>query len=181
MIGPSMTLRELAFIVCNAMDAAGTKAILSGGGAAAVYAPEACQSNDLDFIFEFWSTVARPSAQPLFDLGFVQQGQSYIHSQTPYTVEFPTGPLAIGDELITEWDTLREGELVLYILRPTDCVRDRLAWFLFNNDFSSLEQALAVARHNPVDLDLIEHWCMREGEPGKYQTFADRLAQLRGG
>jgi hypothetical protein len=179
MIGPSTTLRDLAFIVCNALDDAGTKAILSGGGAATVYAPEAYQSNDLDFIFEYWSTVTRPSAQPLFDLGFVQQGQSYVHPRTPLIVEFPSGPLAIGDELITKWDTLRDGDLVLYILSPTDCVRDRLAWFLFNNDFSSLEQALAVAKHNPVDLDVIERWCAREGELGKYQTFADRLAQTR--
>jgi len=57
-------------------------------------------------------------------------------------------------------------------------IRERLAWFLFNSDFSSLEQALAVARHNPTDLKLIEQWCKREGEPGKYQTLADRLEKL---
>lgn len=34
MIGPTTTLRELAFMVCTALHDAGTTAILSGGGAA---------------------------------------------------------------------------------------------------------------------------------------------------
>lgn len=179
MITPGTSLRELAFIVCSALAADGTTAILSGGGAATVYAPEAYQSRDLDFIFEFWSTTDRPSAQPLFDLGFVSDGQSYSHPETHLTVEFPTGPLAIGEEQITSWDTLREGDLLLHILSPTDCVRDRLAWFLFNNDFSSLEQILAVAQLHPIDLGVIERWCQSEGEPQKFEIFADRLRQRK--
>ncbi|MBX7131087.1 MAG: hypothetical protein K1X67_00260 [Fimbriimonadaceae bacterium] len=177
-IGPTTTLRELAFIVCSALHRAGTTAILSGGGAATVYAPEAYQSRDLDFIFEFWSTTDVPSAQPLLDLGFVLDGQSYAHPSTHLTVEFPTGPLAIGEELITTWDTLREGDRLLHILTATDCVRDRLAWFLFYRDFSALEQALAVASRHPVDLALIERWCIGSGESGKFQIFADRLRSI---
>lgn len=177
MIGPATTLRELAFIVCSTLDADGNTAILSGGGAATVYAPEAYQSRDLDFIFQYWSTTDRISAEPLLDLGFIKDGASYSHPSTHLTVEFPTGPLAIGRELITSWDTLREGELLLHILSPTYCTRDRLAWFLFNNDFSSLEQALAVASSHPVDLGVIEQWCIAEGEHMKFRAFADRLAR----
>lgn len=176
MINPETTLRDLAFIVCSALHANGTTAILSGGGAATVYAPEAYQSRDLDFIFEFWSAF-EPSAQPLLDLGFTRNGQSYHHPETHLTVEFPTGPLAIGKEQITVWDTMCDGDRLLHILSPTDCVRDRLAWFLFNNDFSSLEQALAVAQLHPIDLVVIERWCRSEGEPQKFEIFADRLRQ----
>ena len=120
MINPATTLRELAFIVCTALDDKGTKAILSGGGAATVYAPEAYQSRDLDFIFEFSSVAGASSTQPLLNLGFFLNGQSYSHPQTHLTVEFPAGPLAIGDEQISTWDTLREGGRLLHILSPTD-------------------------------------------------------------
>jgi len=174
-ISPATTIPELAFIVCTALHNAGTTVILSGGGAATVYAPEANQSRDLDFIFELWSVTGSPSAWPLIGLGFCLIGQSYFHPNSPFTVEFPPGPLAIGEERITTWDTLHNDEQVLHILSPTDCVRDRLAWFLFNNDYSALEQALAVATRHRIDLDIVERWCLAEGEPDKFKIFADRL------
>ncbi|HZH99430.1 MAG TPA: hypothetical protein VEX38_10705 [Fimbriimonadaceae bacterium] len=173
-IGPDTTLTELAFLVCTALDRAGTTAVLSGGGAATVYAPAAYQSRDLDFILELWSSTGAPAARPLIELGFEIQGQTYVHPETVFTVEFPTGPLAVGEEAITRWNTLKNGDLLLHILSPTDCVRDRLAWFLFSNDFSALEQALAVAALHPIDMPLIEQWCVAEGQPGKFQIFADR-------
>ena len=49
------SLAELALIVCTALERVGQTAILTGGGAATFYAPEAYQSRDLDFVFEFWS------------------------------------------------------------------------------------------------------------------------------
>lgn len=69
---------------------------------------------------------------------------------------------------------MREGEDLLHILEPTDCVRDRLAWFLFGNDYSALEQALAVAARHPIDFDLVERWCQVEGAGAKYEMFRRR-------
>jgi hypothetical protein len=40
-IEASTTMRELAFIVCTALDYAGVKVVLTGGGAATVYVPQA--------------------------------------------------------------------------------------------------------------------------------------------
>jgi hypothetical protein len=136
---------------------AGVKVVLTGGGAATVYAPQAYQSKDLDFIVDFWASQAPPSSQPLVALGFVEGGGIYTQPGTPYSLEFPAGPLAIGEETITEWETLEEDGQVLHILKPTDCARDRLAWFLFNGDYSGLEQVLAVARLHPVDMDVIAY------------------------
>ena len=84
----------------------------------------------------------------------------------------------IGEDAVTKWDTLREGDLRLHILSPTDCVRDRLAWFLFNNDFSALEQALAVAARHPIDLEAVGEWAEREGERSRYKVFEDRYKAL---
>ena len=84
--------------------------------------------------------------------------------------------MAIGEDIITNWSTLEESGFVLHILTPTDCVRDRLAWFLFNSDYSSLEQALAVATSQEIDLSQIKEWAIREGEGHKFQVFISRLA-----
>ena len=174
-IEATTSLRELAFIVCTTLDRAGETAVLTGGSAATIYAPDAYQSKDLDFVFTFWSALSKRSAEPLIELGFSTKGSTYQHHLTPYTIDFPRGPLAVGEEQITHWDTLREGELILHILSPTDCVRDRLAWFLFGDDYSALEQALAVAGAQPIDLEVVQRWCAREGELSKFEIFRSRF------
>lgn len=174
-INSDTTLRELAFIVCTALNRNGTTAVLSGGGAATIYAPEAYQSRDLDFVLSYWSSFGGESDRPLRDLGFEARGGTYRHQDTIFTVEFPAGPLAVGDELIDSWATLTDQDYLLHIITPTDSVRDRLAWFLFNNDYAGLDQALSVARSQPVDLDRIEEWCKREGREDKFAVFSHRL------
>ena len=54
MITADSGLVEVAFAVCTALARAGVTAVLSGGGAATFYAPEAIQSYDLDFILEVY-------------------------------------------------------------------------------------------------------------------------------
>jgi hypothetical protein len=92
-------------------------------------------------------------------------------------LEFPPGPLAVGDDLIKNWDTVKRGDEVLHVLSPTDSCRDRLASFLFWNDFSGLEQALVVARARAgeVDLEAIEKWCTRERHAEKFALFKSRI------
>lgn len=68
---------------------------------------------------------------------------------------------------------------MLHILTPTDCVRDRLAWFIYHNDFSGMSQAVEVASRQQVDLDLVKKWCDREGAPTKYEIFKANLDAKR--
>ncbi len=150
--------------MCTALDHAGDIAVLSGGGAATVYAPEAYQSHDLDFIFVMWSAGGRIKSDALRELGFAGRLGSYTHPL-----------LAVGDDLISSWDTLRERDRVLHILSPTDCVRDRLAWFFYGRDHSALDQAVAVARQREVDLAVIKAWAEREGQSVALSQFLDRL------
>lgn len=116
-----------------------------------------------------------PSA-PLQTLGFAETGGIYRHPENPFTLEFPVGPLEIGNDPIREWDTLAEGDLILHILTPTDSVRDRLASFYFFNDFSALTQALAVAQSQPIDQDAVEKWSRAENELTKFEVFKTRLS-----
>ena len=82
----------------------------------------------------------------------------------------------LRDLAFTVWDTLVAGRRLPHVLTPTDCVRDRLAWFLFNSDYSCLEQALAVARICTIDMSVVERWCAAEGEESKFEIFRHRLA-----
>lgn len=174
MIGPKSTLAEVAFAVCTALDRISITAVLTGGSAATYYAPDAYQSRDLDFVV----TLQAPGGgAELAKLGFSEGGQVYRHPDTHFTLDFPRGPLAVGDDLVDEWRTdRREGEL-LHVLSPTDSCRDRLASFLFWNDFSGLEQALGVARtqRRKVDLAKIEAWCRKESHLEKFGLFRSRL------
>jgi len=148
--------------------------VLTGGSAATYYAPEAYQSGDLDFVITLNGTNGNAA---LAELGFIKKGDFYRHPHSHFLLEFPKGPLAVGDDSIDSWSTVRRDDEVLYVLSPTDSCRDRLASFLFWNDFSGLEQAIAVfhARANEVDLNVIEDWCRREGHSQKFSLFASRI------
>jgi hypothetical protein len=183
-IGPASTLANIAFEVCTALEQAGYRAVLTGGSAATYYAPDAYQSGDLDFVITLTPPKlkdAKKGERALASLGFQKKANAYRHPRTHFVLEFPKGPLGVGDELIHRWSTVRRRKQTLHVLSPTDSCRDRLASFLFWNDFSGLEQAIAVqqARADEVDLKIIEGWCKKEGHPQKFALFASRLSKPR--
>lgn len=168
-------LREIAFTVCTALDRTGTRAVLSGGGAATIWAPRSIRSGDLDFILQ-WTGQPGNAEAVLAELGFTRapKAAEYRHARTRFFLEFPPGPLAIGDDILDAWETLENGEERLHLLTPTDSCRDRLAAFLHWNDRNALQQALAVAvaQRDRIDLETIRRWCLREGHAGRFEEFA---------
>ena len=167
------SLEDVAFVVCTTLTTCGVTAVLAGGSAATFYAPHAYQSRDLDFIIQFAVSDKRKlGAAALAKLGYALEGQTYVHTINQFTVDFPPGPLAIGDDLVRSWSTLHRDQLTLNILSATDCVRDRLLWFyLQGTDRSSLQAAVGVAQRHPIDLELVRAWSTREG-------FADKFAEF---
>ncbi len=178
MIDAASTLVDVAFAVCDALAGAGVTAVMSGGSAATFYAPDACQSDDVDFIITFGGGPAAVDA--LERLGYLRRGDYYEHPTSRFPLEFPSGPLMVGEDLIGAWATERRGSQVLHVLTATDSCRDRLAQFLFWNDFSALEQALAICRAQRahVDLELVRAWCIRERQPEKHGLFVERLRRM---
>jgi hypothetical protein len=171
-IGASSTLTEVAYTVCTALGSAGFTAVLTGGSAATFYAPQAYLSDDLDFVLALRGTNGEAT---LRQLGYERSGDFYVHPSSRFLLEFPPGPLAIGDDLVRTWSTFRQRGEILHVLTPTDSCRDRLASFW--NDFRGLEQALHVyrAQRKKVDLESVRVWCTRERQPDKFELFEQRL------
>ncbi|HEY9899112.1 MAG TPA: hypothetical protein V6D00_08010 [Pantanalinema sp.] len=178
-INAKTPLFEVAMAVCSALERAGITAVLTGGSAATYYAPEAYQSSDIDFVaVRFGNTRAREAVEhQLGAIGFRVDQDCYRHPESPYPIEFPPGPLAVGRELLTGWRTVQSAEGILHVLHPTDSVKDRLAAFIHWNDRSGLSQALAVAKAIPDEIDLasLEAWAEGENGRAKFEEFRERF------
>jgi hypothetical protein len=174
-VRPELTREELAALVCATLDRHGVRVVLSGGGAASIYAPNPYESMDLDFIPV---GLARRVDPAMLELGFRRERQRHwTHPDTRFWVELPSGPVQVGGEVVREFAERRTALGTLRILTPTDCVLDRLAWYFHAKDEQGLEQAIAVAAANDVDLGRIERWSKRERKAGEFERFR---AGLRG-
>lgn len=163
MIGPHTSLIDGAFTVCTAFDKAGFTAVLCGGSAATFYAPDAYMSADDDFVLTV-SLTRREISAILAPLGFRERGRIYVHDAVAWTVDFPSGPLAIGRDIVRTWTTARHGDELLHVISATDSVRDRFMHYFAWNDYSGLAQAVAVAKaqRQLVDLDAFRAWTKAE-------------------
>lgn len=63
----------------------------------------------------------------MHSLGFSEKDRYFVHPDTPLFVEFPSGPLGVGDAPVEEIAELDTEAGVLRLLTPTDCIKDRLA------------------------------------------------------
>lgn len=173
LLNQSSSIEEIAGAVSVALSAAGITAVLSGGAAVQIYSNGLYASRDLDFVSP---ASHREIEAVLASLGFVRQtGRHFVNESCPYTLEFPVWPLAVGKRIIHEWTTLRVGSMSLHILTPTQCVMDRLAAFYHWRDRQALDQAVAVARAQSVDLDEVRRWSIAEGRALEHEEFVRAL------
>jgi hypothetical protein len=172
-----MSLEDICFEVCTALESVGTRAILTGGSAATFYAPDVYQSLDADFVIAFGNS--KEAGRALEARGFTQNNGVYHRKGTKYTLEFPPGPLAIGSEYITDYATFhRSGGEVLYVLHALDCVRDRLLWYYHYGDISALKAAAGVAKAQQVDAANLRAWSERENAVQKFELFIRQIESL---
>jgi hypothetical protein len=184
MIDETSTLEDICFKVAAALEQFGLSGVLTGGSAAAIYAPNAYASLDADFVLD-GSPRRERLRSALETIGFLPSATAgmFHHPRSRFTIDFPKGPLAVGSDYVRETDTIERGGIRLRILTPTDCVRDRLAHFLYWSDYTALATAIAVtkARRESVDLGVLKDWVRRESRSGpvghreKFQLFLERL------
>jgi hypothetical protein len=163
-IGKDTSLQELAALISGALESAGIKAPLSGGGAVSLYSHNEYESFDLDFIT---SATTETIARAIKPLGFerVPGAREFEHPDTDLFAEFPPGPLAFGETVAQDSDaTVLQTEFgPVRIITPTQSVMDRLAAYTHWNDRQALDQAVMVARRQNVEWSALRKWAASEG------------------
>jgi len=170
-----MGLGELVAYVCSHLDRRGIRMVLSGGGCVAIYASDKYTSLDLVFIDRL-QTTRRQLKRVLAEIGFAEKGRYFVHPDTDFFLEFPSGPLSVGNEPVATVAELSFETGILRLLSPTDCVKDRLAAFYHWDDRQCLQQAVWVALERQVDWAEIERWSRQEGAGGKFGRFRQLCA-----
>ena len=168
------TLEELGAVVCETLASHKIDAVLSGGSCVSVWTDNQYSSNDMDMITTTLTSQYQLSAA-LESIGFIRSGQGryYVHPDTDFALEFPSGPLMVGDEQITEDRiyNLQTKTGTLRLLSPTDCEKDRLAAFYHWGDKQRWEQAVGVARRHKPDWAGLQRWHHTEGVESSYPDF----------
>jgi hypothetical protein len=114
------------------------------------------------------------------ELGFYLEGRSYAHKKTKFTVEFPTGPLAIGNDAPVEPEAnLEINGVKIATWSPTQAVMDRLLIYFLENDPQCLDQAIWITEAAEVDLDRIVNWAQREGQSVRMQRILKKLERRK--
>ncbi|MEA3267350.1 MAG: hypothetical protein U9P42_10480 [Candidatus Fermentibacteria bacterium] len=165
---------ELASFVASSLRECGITVVLSGGSCVSIYSEDKYVSMDLDFI-ETGLHSRTAISRCMRKLGFTEKYRYFVHPAAELLIEFPAGPLGIGNEPITDFKEVRTSEGILRLLTPTDCVKDRLAWFLHTGDTECLEQAYLVARQQKIDVQEIERWSSGEGKHQEFLELKDVL------
>lgn len=170
------SLRIVAETAGAALKRAEVEAVLTGGACASLHSAGAHLSQDIDFVLAAEAPGPRiPGA--LSGIGFHRVRDRFEHGTSPFWIEFPRGPLAIGGDLDIEPVLLSSPRGPYLSLSATDSCRDRLAAFYHWDDPQSLEVALAIARRNVVDLERIRRWSRNEGKTDAFRLFRSRLAR----
>jgi hypothetical protein len=170
----NMTQIELAAYIQDSLQAEEIDTVLSGGSAVSFYSSDKYVSKDLDLINTNFARRSKIKSV-MEKLGFHEQGRYFVNTETQFFVEFPDGPLSVGEEPVKE---ISEFELVtgtLRVVSATDCVKDRLCAFYFWNDQQGLAQAVLVAQSQNVDMKEIRRWSKSEGKEQEYEIFKKKL------
>ena len=170
-----MNIGELAAYVSSHLSRSNITVTLTGGACVSIHTDGNFVSYDLDFI-EQMGAGRRKLKKLLAEIGFSEHNRYFRHPDTEYFLEFPTGPLAVGNEPPASVIQLTFETGQLSILSPTDCIKDRLAAYFHWNDRQCLKQAIDVAKNNKIDLKEIKRWAKNEDQEEKLKDFIQKLA-----
>lgn len=149
-------------------------AVLVDGAVVSIYSDGAYESGDLDFIIQNLSKETLPEIMK--EIGFIKKRKNYIHPKCKHLfIEFPAGPLGIGEDYNIKPDEKVVEGTKIKILTPTDCVKDRLASYIHWDARECLDQAVMVAKKHPVKLEEVKRWCIGEQGESQWEEFKKRI------
>lgn len=169
------TEEELWKYVATHLKKSGIGTVLVGGAVVSVYSRGAYRSGDLDFVKE--SILEHDFDKAMKEIGFEKGGgRHYIHPECGHLfVEVCGGPpLGIGEDNNIIPAEIENDGVTIKIYSPTDCIKDRLASYIYFNDNESLDQALLVAKNQSINLSEIKRWCNNENQPEVFREFTKR-------
>jgi len=169
-----MSQVELAAYIQVFLQKEGIIVVLSGGSAVSFYSSDKYVSKDLDLINTNFARRSKIKSV-MEKIGFHEKGRYFVNPETQFFVEFPDGPLSVGEEPVKEISEFELATGTLRIVSPTDCVKDRLCAFYFWKDQQGLAQAVLVAESQNVDLKEIKRWSKAEGKEREYEVFRKKL------
>lgn len=158
----------------------GINTVLVGGAVVSVYTEGAYSSGDLDIVLESYQISRTQIEGALAKINFHKTGTRnfYKHPQCDHIfLEFLSPPVAIGEDYRINPERIEVEEIIIKILSPTDCIKDRLASFIYFNARECLEQAVLVAKAQLYSLEMVKQWCTNEGEKGieAFEEFKELL------
>jgi hypothetical protein len=147
-----------------------------GGAVVAIHTEGLYRSGDLDIIADDFDRDRL--ADVLAEIGFVPgKSRYYKHPECGHLfLEFPRGPVEIGDEYpVTPDEIVVEGRTIC-LLSPTDSVKDRLAGYIHWAARANFDQVLICRRQRErVDLAEVKRWCANEGGDHAYAELVRSL------
>lgn len=168
------TEEELWKFVGGHLNKNGIDAVLVGGSVVSIYSKGAYKSGDLDFIV--LNLFKDELEKFMAEIGFKKVGRHFVHPQCKHLfVEFPPGPLGIGEDTNIIPDVHKGNGTIFKILSPTDCIKDRLASFIHFKSQECFSQAVLVAKNQPFNLNQIKKWCIAEKALFAFNQFSDAL------
>jgi hypothetical protein len=158
------SITELAAIVAAHLGDRDIQVVLVGGLAVELYSENVYLTNDIDMVD---ISYAKPVNlhKAMAEIGFEKRGRVFVSASTDITVEFPSPPVSVGDELVTETTTVTTTVGELPVLFARDVIKDRLAAYIHWRDKPSLVQALTVLLKYPEEIGAIAAFCKAEGSP----------------
>lgn len=170
-----ISLENLAGYLSNELRKRGIDIILVGGACVTIYSQNQYQSYDLDFVaFEDMKKVKKV----LNELGFSEKAGYFQHPKCKWIVEFVSSPVAVGKEIIRDFENVKVATGTIKMLRIEDSIKDRPASYYHWDDRQGLEQAIKVCIGNKINFKEIENWSNQEGFKKKFLEFIERLKKM---
>lgn len=162
----------------------GIESILVGGSVVSIYSKGIYRSGDLDIVCNSY-TLSNKDLIPIMNkIGFIKKkaGRHFEHPKCSHLyVEFLSPPVMISNDYSIKPREVKIEGKIIKLLNPTDCIKDRLASYIYFKSRECLDQAVLVAQSQPFHLKKIEKWCNEEGDQARegYKDFIQKLKQRK--